>query len=277
MATRTRKRGREPALDDDAAPPSARTPRRLEPSREGASSPTGPPVDDPASMPPPPPHRVVEASSSPAGADDDARFAMPPPPPRRAVEASDAPDDDETAPYFADGYHSGEDSGEETVAFPDSSGKQASEYYGVTRNGKGWQAQIHRPARLGFDGKMFSLGTYPTELAAARAVDLYVHEHMPSLSAKANFPPGHVYVIAPSGPKGRGASKYYGVSRSTTAGHGADWRAQILLGKKLGYDPSEKKHIGCYPTELEAAHAVDDYIYKNVPKAIPKVNFPCGS
>ena len=52
------------------------------------------------------------------------------------------------------------------------------------------------------------------------------------------------------------------------------WQAQIRLGKKLGYDPPKTKNIGIYATELAAAQAVDAYIYANVPKAIPKVNFP---
>jgi len=52
------------------------------------------------------------------------------------------------------------------------------------------------------------------------------------------------------------------------------WQAQIRLGKKLGYDPPKTKFIGYYSTELAAAQAVDDYIYANVPKAIPKANFP---
>jgi len=110
-------------------------------------------------------------------------------------------------------------------------------------------------------------------------VDLYIHEHMPALSAKANFPPGHGSSIAPSAPKpkGRGssaerASKYYGVTRKRRAG--TEWIAKISLGKKLGYNPPKTKNIGYYSTELAAAQAVDDYIYANVPKAIPKANFP---
>ena len=118
---------------------------------------------------------------------------------------------------------------------------------------------------------MFYLGAYPTELEAVRAVDLYIHERMPSLSAKANFPSGHAYSIAPSAPK-RPTSKYYGVSRNR--GGGAEWVAKIRLGKQLGYDPPKTKHIGVYSTELAAAQAVDDYIYTNLPKAIPKANFP---
>jgi len=139
-------------------------------------------------------------------------------------------------------------------------------------SGKGWQAKVRRPARLGFDVKDFYLGYYPTDLEAARAVDLYIHERMPTLSAKANFPPGHCYGIAPPGPKGQGASKYYGVSRNRSGG--PEWKASVFLGKKLGYDPPKTKHIGSYSTELAAAQAVDDYIYANVPKAIPKANFP---
>ena len=77
--------------------------------------------------------------------------------------------------------------------------------------------------------------------------------------------------LAPSGPKGRGSSKYYGVSRYR--GRGAEWQARIYLGKKLGYDPPKMKHIGCYSTELATAQAVDDYIFANVPALIPKVNF----
>ena len=119
---------------------------------------------------------------------------------------------------------------------------------------------------------MFHFGTYPTELEAVRAFDLYVHKQ-PALSAKANFPPGHVYNIAPPGPKGRGASKYYGVTR----GHGDKWQASIRLGKKLGFDPPKSKHIGLYSTELAAAQAVDDYIYANLPGLIPMVNFPRGN
>jgi len=66
-------------------------------------------------MPPPPPRRVVEASPTDT-------LEMLPPPPRGAVEASDgwadaSLDDDETAPFVADG---GYDSGDETVAFPSS-------------------------------------------------------------------------------------------------------------------------------------------------------------
>ena len=148
------------------------------------------------------------------------------------------------------------------------SGKKASEYYGITRQGKRWKARILRSARLGLDSKQLDLGSYPTELEAARAVDLYIHEHMPSLSAKANFPAGHVYGIAPSAPIF--SSKYYGVSRYRRD----KWQAQIRLGKKLDYDPPKTKNIGLYATELAAAQAVDAYIYANVPKAIPKVNFP---
>ena len=60
-------------------------------------------------------------------------------------------------------------------------------------------------------------------------------------------------------------------------GVGADWRAQIKLGKTLDYDPPKMKHIGCYSTELATAQAVDDYIFANVPALIPKVNFPRGN
>ena len=250
VPTRSRKRGRETAVDaDDAAPPAARMPaartrRRLAPSREGASSAGGAK----------PRGGLAAGASTPA---DDAG-SMPPPPPRRVLEASDDASD--------------EDSGDEFVASPSSSRTKASEYYGVCGRGETWQAQIHRPARLGFDGKEFYIGTHPTELEAARAVDLYIHEHVPSLSAKANFPPGHVYDVAPSAPKGRGASKYYGVSRNRSGG--PRWQAYVILGKKLGYDPPKTKHIGSYSTELAAAQAVDDYIYTNVRGLIPKANFP---
>mmetsp|Transcript_15597 Transcript_15597/g.46780 ORF Transcript_15597/g.46780 Transcript_15597/m.46780 type:complete len:196 (-) Transcript_15597:71-658(-) len=78
--------------------------------------------------------------------------------------------------------------------------------------------------------------------------------------------------LAPSGPKGRGTSKYYGVGRNRRGG--PEWQAKIKLGKQLGYDPPETKFVGRYSTELAAAQAVDDYIYANVRGLIPKANFP---
>ena len=250
--TRSRKRGRETAVDaDDAAPPAARTPA---PPREGASPARG--------ATPRGGSAAGRRRSTPTPAD--VAGSMPPPPPRRVVDASDDASDDETTPIVPDLAPSGP------------KGRGTSKYYGVGRNRRGgpeWQAKIKLGKQLGYDPPETKfVGRYSTELAAARAVDLYIHEHMPSLSAKANFPRGHVYDIAPPGPMGRGASKYYGVTRNH--GRGAKWLAEIYLGKKLGYNPPSKKHIGRYSTELEAAQAIDDYIYANVRGLIPKANFP---
>ena len=250
--TRSRKRGRETAVDaDDAAPPAARTPA---PPREGASPARG--------ATPRGGSAAGRRRSTPTPAD--VAGSMPPPPPRCVVNASDdASDDDETTPIVPDLAPSGP------------KGRGSSKYYGVSRyRGRGaeWQARIYLGKKLGYDPPTTkNLGQYSTELAAAQAVDLYIHEHVPSLSAKANFPRGHAYGIAPPGPTRPPTSKYYGVSRRRG---GERWKAEVYLGKKLGYDPPEMKHIGSYSTELAAAHAVDDYIYANVRGLIPKANFP---
>ena len=273
--TRSRKRGRKSAVDaDDAAPPAAAwTRRRLAPSREGAS---------PARRATPRGAAAAGAPSAPTPASD--AGSMQPPPPRRVVEASDdaSDEDDDHMPSlsakanFPPGHVY-----DVAPSAPKPKGRGSSKYYGVTRirrAGTEWIAQIRLGKKLGYDPpKTKYIGYYSTELAAAQAVDLYIHEHVRSLSAKANFPPGHVYDVAPSAPKpkGRGSSKYYGVTRTRRAG--TKWIAKIRLGKKLGYNPPKTKNIGYYSTELAAAQAVDDYIYANLPGLIPMVNFPRGN
>ena len=64
---------------------------------------------------------------------------------------------------------------------------------------------------------------------------------------------------------------------SRNRGSGADWKAQVCVGKTLGYDPPLTTFLGYFPTELAAAQAVDDEIYANVPGLIPKANFPPAS
>jgi len=141
--------------------------------------------------------------------------------------------------------------------------RKASEYYGITRQGKRWKARILRSARLGLDSKQLDLGSYPTELEAARAVDLYIHEHMPSLSAKANFPAGHVYGSV-------GAHFLVEVLRreSLPQGQMASPNPPRQETRLRSAQDEEHRHL------RQAAQAVDAYIYANVPKAIPKVNFP---
>jgi len=116
----------------------------------------------------------------------------------------------------------------------------------------------------------------PLRSAAAGARDppsarRYIHEHLPLLASKANHPAGWDYRLPPLEPseKREETSIYYGVSRFQTT----HWKAQVCQGKKFGGN-GKMKYIGYYKTQLDAARAVDNFIYSKLPAMAEKANFP---
>ena len=134
----------------------------------------------------------------------------------------------------------------------------------------------------------------PLRSAAAGARDppsarRYIHEHLPLLASKANHPAGYPprrprfvgprrrfgrrwdYRLPPLEPseKREETSIYYGVSRFQTT----HWKAQVCQGKKFGGN-GKMKYIGYYKTQLDAARAVDNFIYSKLPAMAEKANFP---
>ena len=63
-------------------------------------------------------------------------------------------------------------------------------YFGVYWDAKkeAWVARMRHGKKYGGDGKQKNLGRYNDERSAALAVDAFVRERMPSLTAKLNFP-----------------------------------------------------------------------------------------
>jgi hypothetical protein len=80
----------------------------------------------------------------------------------------------------------------------------SSPYFGVSwyKRLKRWKAAVCRQRRLGFDGKMTTLGYYDDAIAAAKAADAYLRSYMPSIAAtKTNFPTAEEWgACAPGSP-----------------------------------------------------------------------------
>ena len=65
--------------------------------------------------------------------------------------------------------------------------------------------------------------------------------------------------------------KFFGVTPNN-----GKWRAQVRRPKRHGHD-GELARLGNFLTEREAAEAVDDYVYDEVPELAGKANFPRGA
>ena len=76
-------------------------------------------------------------------------------------------------------------------------------------------------------------------------------------------------------PRGAPTSEYHGVSAAPSKKN--PWQARATNPVSLGGD-GKYKSIGLFPTEKEAAMAVDDYLYKTFPEkyAAHRANFPSG-
>ena len=116
---------------------------------------------------------------------------------------------------------------------------------GVTwdKRRKKWRVQIR------VDGKTKSFGSFPDEIAAARAYDAFVIAK--KLNKPLNFPGGAAakgHVVA-----SWGTSRFRGVSWDKSS---KKWVVSIRSGGK-------KKHIGSFADEVEAAHAYDAYAIAN--------------
>ena len=74
-------------------------------------------------------------------------------------------------------------------------------------------------------------------------------------------------------PRGASTSDYHGVSAAPSKKN--PWQARVRNPVSLGGD-GKCKSIGLFPTEKEAAMAVDDYLYKTFPEkyAAFRANFP---
>ena len=74
-------------------------------------------------------------------------------------------------------------------------------------------------------------------------------------------------------PRGAPTSEYHGVSAAPSKKN--PWQARATNPVSLGGD-GKYKSIGLFPTEKEAAMAVDDYLYKTFPEkyAAFRANFP---
>jgi hypothetical protein len=132
--------------------------------------------------------------------------------------------------------------------------RPASGFYGVSANGKRWQATIC------YDSKTHFLGYFDTKHEAALAYDrkarqcgedkLLNYESMKAAEeAAAEAQAEHILVhdmcAGPQQPKPRPASGFYGVGAS-----GKRWIAQI-------YYDSTQHHLGSFDTKQEAALAYD--------------------
>eukprot|EP00615_Pteridomonas_danica_P010602 CAMPEP_0114359482 /NCGR_PEP_ID=MMETSP0101-20121206/23054_1 /TAXON_ID=38822 ORGANISM="Pteridomonas danica, Strain PT" /NCGR_SAMPLE_ID=MMETSP0101 /ASSEMBLY_ACC=CAM_ASM_000211 /LENGTH=366 /DNA_ID=CAMNT_0001503055 /DNA_START=154 /DNA_END=1254 /DNA_ORIENTATION=- len=100
------------------------------------------------------------------------------------------------------------------------------------------------------------LGTFPTELEAARVFDKYVVDH--KLNREINFPKEHPEHVCKKSSKW---SRFTGVMKSSSN----SFKAHIKVNGGLVY-------IGTFPTEEEAARARDDYVVKHKLKRRP-LNF----
>jgi hypothetical protein len=127
--------------------------------------------------------------------------------------------------------------------------RPASGFYGVTTNGKRWQAQIR------YDSKNHSLGTFDTRQEAALAYDrearqcgkdkLLNYESIKAAEEAAVQAQAEHALTHPKQPKPRPASGFYGVSALKKR-----WKAKI-------HSDSKKHNLGSFDTKQEAALAYD--------------------
>ena len=63
--------------------------------------------------------------------------------------------------------------------------EKASPFLGVTwhKANKKWHSKVCRSQRCGLDGKQKTVGYFDDEIEAAKAVDTYLREHMPTIAA----------------------------------------------------------------------------------------------
>ena len=117
-------------------------------------------------------------------------------------------------------------------------GKVSSKFYGVGwhKSKQKWQAYVRH------NGKQVDLGSnFDTEIAAAKAVDVWLREN--GRAAEANFDESGSFVPRVS----TKSSKYRGVSWSKSHNQ---WQAIIGVAGK-------KEHLGYFDDEAEAARAFD--------------------
>jgi len=125
-----------------------------------------------------------------------------------------------------------------------------SRYTGVcwsTRDLK-WRAQIT------IGGKGVHLGYFKNEKAAARMFD----ERAGPLGRPVNFPTNDDHKKA----KKNGASKYEGVC----------WNLDESIWEAFGVNYGDRTFLGCFESEEEAAHAVDNHFFCHL--HLPRRNFP---
>ena len=162
----------------------------------------------------------------------------------------------------------------------------SSKYLGVSWNAmsKAWKAEMTHIKKHGGDGTRKFLGLYDDERSAAIAVDAFVRERMPGLTAKLNFPDMDPRDLERelaqakerqqrrqrSRPGTAIHSKFLGVSWNATR---EAWQAQMYHGKKHGGD-GKNHHLGHYDDERSAAIAVDSFIRERMPGLVSKLNFP---
>ena len=146
---------------------------------------------------------------------------------------------------------------------------------------KAWKASMTHSKKHGGDGKTKFLGHYDDERSAALAVDAFIRERMPGLTAKLNFPDMDSQVFArelarakeqkPSFQKGAAkSSEYFGVCWNAAKER---WKAQVIHSMKHGGD-GKLKFLGHYDDERMAALAVDAFIRERMPSRVEKLNFP---
>jgi hypothetical protein len=117
-------------------------------------------------------------------------------------------------------------------------GKVSSKFFGV-----GWHKRNKKwRARVSHNGKMVELGNnFDTEIAAAKAVDVWLREN--GRAAEANFDESGSFVPRVS----TKSSKYRGVSWDKSHNQ---WRAGIKVAGK-------SENLGYFDDEAEAARAFD--------------------
>ena len=116
-------------------------------------------------------------------------------------------------------------------------GKVSSKYYGVGWNkaNKKWRAYVRH------NGKQVNIGTFDTEIAAAKAVDVWLREN--GRAAEANFDESGSFVPRVS----TKSSKYRGVCWDKKS---KKWKASIKVAGK-------QEWLGDFDDEAEAAKAYD--------------------